>query len=139
MLRQVEQANAGLAKIEELKKELRETAKEKNTITQLYQQLKKAHIDLKDNLQKATKAAQVAEKINLSMAAKLEATKNSIITLTEEFKAQKSVLESELEACKLEVGDQYENRFNAALDQVHIIAPEIDTSQAYVWKEIIDG
>lgn len=93
VLRQVEQANTELAKIEEIKKELQDSIKEKNIVSQLYLQLKKSHADLKNDLQKATDSMKAAEEANSSMAAELEAWKNSIVALTEELKSQKAALE----------------------------------------------
>lgn len=89
---------------------------------------------MKEDLQKAEKAAKVAKYHNATMITEMEAVKNSIVSLNEQYKIEKATLESELETCKLEAGDQYENGFNATLAQVRIIAPEVDISRLMYGK-----
>lgn len=73
------------------------------------------------------------------MAAELEVSKNSVMALQEELQSRKATLKAEITVCKLDAANQYGNGLNAALDQIHIITFEVDTSEAYVWKEIING
>lgn len=65
--RQLEQSNQEMSKTEEMKKELRENIKERNTFSQLYQQLKKSHADLKLELQKSINSAKSAEEARWSL------------------------------------------------------------------------
>lgn len=139
MHRQVEQANQELAKSEGLKKDLRGSIKERNTFSQLHQQLKKSHADLKTELQKVKDSAWAAEEANTVIASELENARTSITSLKTDLAAQKSAMDTKIAACKLDAADKYEAGFNAANDQVHIVAPNVDTSKACVWKEIIDG
>lgn len=50
MLHEVNLAHQELTKIEEIKKDLRESNKEKSVLSQLYQQVKKSQADLKVEL-----------------------------------------------------------------------------------------
>lgn len=136
---QIEQSQQELSKTEEMNKELKDTSKEKNTVSQLYHQVKKSLSDSKLKLQKAQDGIWAAEEEKAFLTSELTISRASIKALEESLAALKFSMDVEIAACKLEAADQYEAGFNTALKQVQIIAYEVDILEAYVWKEIVDG
>lgn len=136
---QIEKMNRGFTKMEELKKELYECTKERNTLTQQHRELKKAHDDLVTDFQKTKDQAKAVEEAKVSALTELENAQKSFANLEENLSSQKTSFEIELNACKLDAADQYENGFNTDLEQVHKVTPDIDTSECYVWEEIVNG
>lgn len=127
------------AKVEALKKGLRECTQERNNLIQPQKKLKKDVEEAALNLQKAQELVKSSKEDKATATTELEGTQATISNLCGQLTSQRVALEAEIETSKISAADQYEDGFNATLGQVHIIALTVDFSEAYVWKEIIDG
>lgn len=130
---------AELVEVEKIKKKYPDYVQEMNLLSQQNKELQKTTDTLTTEIRLIKESAKAAEEAMTATLADLEIDRSTIGRLEKDLATQKTTFNSELEEYKIAAVEKYELGFNHAIDQVHVIAPEVDTSEAYVWKQIVDG